>query len=1110
MQDGKKPPERKIGSGSGVTQDYQARSTTDIQADFSSIPLFPVRYAISRTLHKKNTPVHSPKVAAPFKAQQAKDGPPVEMDRRSDAVYTTRRLRSGFLYAFCRKNGVNLGWYLYKQDPEGPFVYLQHFPSVEMRKPTVAMADRSGKPAPQKEVPRGDTPPRDLTDPARRRPDGPSGTVEYQLALQSREPNPAPPPPMSLKSFDPRDKAAPSRQPDLVESDRGPYDPLKHPSSCGLLFIPNDAHVWLCFSDVLWDQTQLDEHAKDAFLSQHARHFAPKEWKGKDHIAPLAEADQRVAELFCGNKGKKLKGASNTVVYGDAFEFSRDPFRNLEMSAFKLSEARLATGAVIALDDPVGIVTDLASLLTLRHKEWSEKDPDPTYVKPKMSQQAQEEKAKREAKERKDQEDQKKIAASDRAFWGISAPPPAPVPPPGIPNRAWAMYSLAGIDSVREALSNVAAEEVEAQYRLKAPRVYDPMLTSSGQIVKGPNGKDVILSQEAKKQNEQQWQKYYRANMAVIEAEKREKRGEAEKACDACLDQDAFKQWYTPYKQEAESFNTNVIVPLSEAYLAWYKGERFTSYFKTMFIEDHPHSGYAFSSLFASAISGVQRWESIFNHFQACIEEAHSPDPNLVQRALILNQVHSMNHIAAQKPSAWETAKGWADAMGGFLNPFGLEDSYGGSLETLALAAAAAKADVRLPVNPRETAELVAAELAMPLRASLLKLANAKGHSAGILYPAHVMAAVGTGKPILWASIRKGPDYELAFCFKSTDPHITNKAARVLSQAVHEAGGGKLNVSDAKGVFRALAHKLQFAEGDVEALFPIQMNMKTLNELPEFFRESPPGTAAARIVASGNYVVCGEKSELRIYPELGQTELVPAGTHPRLNFKPSSAGTISLSVIGGILAGVGLMSMASALAEAKGFERDDILGRRNAMTAIFLGAGLETIGKAMDYLPQYQAGTRFMRRVTFVKYGGSALGIVGGSWLGVRDFMKAREFRKTGEDDARYAYIASGLVNIGLAAVGAIALLPGFVAFTGTRVAIATVISTFCVSVAAWATGIGFVLTLTSIFVADTQKRTERVANARQWLRQCAWGIAERFDSLDTESRQLKQVTAAL
>ena len=48
------------------------------------------------------------------------------------------------------------------------------------------------------------------------------------------------------------------------------------------------------------------------------------------------------------------------------------------------------------------------------------------------------------------------------------------------------------------------------------------------------------------------------------------------------------------------------------------------------------------------------------------------------------------------------------------------------------------------------------------------------------------------------------------------------------------------------------------------------------------------------------------------------------------------------------------------------------------------------------------------------------------------------------------------------------------------------------------------------IFIADAQQRAERLANARQWLRQCAWGIGERFDSLVSESKQLQTVMAAL
>ena len=51
---------------------------------------------------------------------------------------------------------------------------------------------------------------------------------------------------------------------------------------------------------------------------------------------------------------------------------------------------------------------------------------------------------------------------------------------------------------------------------------------------------------------------------------------------------------------------------------------------------------------------------------------------------------------------------------------------------------------------------------------------------------------------------------------------------------------------------------------------------------------------------------------------------------------------------------------------------------------------------------------------------------------------------------------------------------------------------------------------ITAIFIADAQKRAESLANARQWLSQCAWGVGERFDSLVFEDKQLKTVMAAL
>ncbi|WP_250536701.1 T6SS effector BTH_I2691 family protein [Caballeronia sp. AZ10_KS36] len=155
---------------------------------------------------------------------------------------------------------------------------------------------------------------------------------------------------------------------------REPCDRTGHKEigSCITVSDPNKAkRIWIAFSGAEWTPRVLQLHQDEAYRKRHMREFDVKAWM-TSHKAAHAKTIDAVSSVVA-------EYAPKTKV--DAFAFSPYEFRSRASTVDALLEAAKscgpAPGAVLMLNDPVGVVTEIAARLAeLRHQFMSQGDRD--------------------------------------------------------------------------------------------------------------------------------------------------------------------------------------------------------------------------------------------------------------------------------------------------------------------------------------------------------------------------------------------------------------------------------------------------------------------------------------------------------------------------------------------------------------------------------------------------------------------------------------------------------------------------------------------------------------------------------------------------------------
>ena len=201
-----------------------------------------------------------------------------------------------------------------------------------------------------------------------------------------------------LSAFDIRDQTPPP------QNDTEPARCSRHGetllSKC--IIVPDAAQatlLWLAYSSAPWTRRVWQKHKDEAYRQQHMRCVDIAVWRTgastQAHVAGLEHALSQVAELHLAkpstaltvsrdDRGVQGIPAINAVPGVHAFEYSLDQWANYSIAQVDLliAQANIAAGhpqvsppALVALDDPIGIISDLNQLATERILEW-EAEPE--------------------------------------------------------------------------------------------------------------------------------------------------------------------------------------------------------------------------------------------------------------------------------------------------------------------------------------------------------------------------------------------------------------------------------------------------------------------------------------------------------------------------------------------------------------------------------------------------------------------------------------------------------------------------------------------------------------------------------------------------------------
>ncbi|MBA0435399.1 hypothetical protein D7Y55_12500 [Stenotrophomonas maltophilia] len=201
-----------------------------------------------------------------------------------------------------------------------------------------------------------------------------------------------------LSAFDIRDQTPPP------QNDTRPARCSRHGetllSKC--IIVPDAAQatlLWLAYSSAPWTRRVWGMHQDPAYRQRHMRCIDVAAWRAggqpQPHLAELGQAPALVAELHLAkpsttltvsrnDRGVQGIPAINAVPGVHAFEYSLDQWANYSTAQVDqlIAQAGIAAGhpqvsppALVALDDPIGIISDLNQLAIERILEW-EAEPE--------------------------------------------------------------------------------------------------------------------------------------------------------------------------------------------------------------------------------------------------------------------------------------------------------------------------------------------------------------------------------------------------------------------------------------------------------------------------------------------------------------------------------------------------------------------------------------------------------------------------------------------------------------------------------------------------------------------------------------------------------------
>ncbi|WP_005038418.1 T6SS effector BTH_I2691 family protein [Holophaga foetida] len=379
----------------------------------------------------------------------------------------------------------------------------------------------------------------------------------------------------------------------------------------GLIYLIDDEPCWFAFSDAAWTQATLKTAQEDAaFRSKHMRRFDPGQVKAaQPHTCPLHSEPSQDARRHVAD----LHGATSK----NAFWFSRHAFKIstlktlLEDSHGSLKSFYHA-GATLALEDPVAVAMDLATLMLARTDQFMSRRAEAGFSDPKVT-------------------------------WG------------------WAATTASAIDACVESAAFKRSGKKEGERRLIG-KILGVLAKSSSPYSPGAlSGYDAEVDEKLAQQTARELD----GNIAWVKAESQKK-----------YHAEVHGNWKPIFKEKyLDPFDKDWILPLAEAHAAFMESAPLKGHFKDTFDPQDAQSGCDFTRTLAKCYAGVQDKGPCHDHLEKELKKPTMSE-SLVNRALVLNQEgvwsaieresHSLKASLASQADRHSVASTWASLCSAF------------------------------------------------------------------------------------------------------------------------------------------------------------------------------------------------------------------------------------------------------------------------------------------------------------------------------------------------------------------------------------------------------------------------------------------------------------
>ena len=418
----------------------------------------------------------------------------------------------------------------------------------------------------------------------------------------------------------------------VQDCDRAFTCTMDHEAKASLLTIPNAkkaTYVWLAYSDVQWTKDVCKAHKGKKGAEMRERHmfkFDVQAWlSNKKHpqAKSIKTLKDTAADYVVHRKrdldpyGKQQLLGWSTIGYYDVKGWMGEMIENAA-EAFSPGN-----GLMLALPDTTGIMQDLARLMRIRFDEFvsNVEDKRPLTISKSIE-------SLREIVMQSAETDFLRKRSNDALNQGVFGTTSPSMATAGDPSGMAGPGLAAG-----KFLADLFIPGHEEKNKAKAEELRYPTAKEKNQV------------------RWDSWKKYLEK-----------------------YDENARVEWQNGFDARMAKFDTDTIVPMAKAHVAWMKCESTISSFECNYDSRNVDSGEVFQTVFALCIDGTQDKHACFDLYVEWLQGDPVDTRNLLLRAMF----HNQDLIAEKVLEAHEAAVDWKAIPWGNLH-----ESYKSALNVL-------------------------------------------------------------------------------------------------------------------------------------------------------------------------------------------------------------------------------------------------------------------------------------------------------------------------------------------------------------------------------------------------------------------------------------------